>query len=71
MGQRGKMTTMVVKQLKVHVTTDKEGYVSLSTDGFKPDHPHWVRFMEYLRAGQDEDDLELQGMHNAPRTGRW
>jgi hypothetical protein len=61
---KNKLSILVVQGLDIFISYDKEGYVSLSTDGYKPKHDKLVKFIDTLKSLQDEDDLECQEMLN-------
>lgn len=65
-----KHRTIIVNNMMLYIEEDKEGYVSISSDGYKKNCDMWKDFMTHLLSKQTEDDLEMQSIMNAPRTGR-
>jgi len=49
--------TINVKTVQIYVERDKEGYLSLSTDGYLPGGD-LDKIIKILRDAQDEDDRE-------------
>lgn len=49
--------TINVRSVQIYVIKDVDGYISLSTDGFRPGGP-LDEIIKILRAAQDEDDRE-------------
>ena len=64
------MKTMVVAGMILYVDKSKDGFISISSDGYKEDSEMWKSFMDSLKQRQTEDDLEMQAMMNATRQSR-
>ena len=65
------MADIRIGPVTVYVERDKEGYVSLSTDGY-PDIEQLKPIIAALRALQTDEDREYEAMMNArnrKRTG--
>ena len=50
--------TINVRTVQIYIEKDKDGYISLSTDGYLPGD-RLDEIIEILRAAQDEDDREM------------
>lgn len=57
---------MIVENMMLYIKEDKEGFVSIVSDGYKKDSEMWVNFIAALKSRQTEDDLEMQGVMNTP-----
>jgi hypothetical protein len=53
--------TINVRAVQIYVEKDKEGYLSLATDGY-PAGGGLDEIIKILRAAQDKDDLEMDSM---------
>ena len=65
------MDEINIGPVRVYVERDKEGYISLSTDGY-PDIEQLKPIIAALRALQTDEDREYEAMMNArnrKRTG--
>ena len=59
------MKNIPIGSVIVYIDRDKEGYVSLSTDGLL-DTGDLERIVSALRTLQDDDDREYESILNAP-----
>lgn len=62
------MTTIHIGIVNVYVERDKEGYISLSTDGYTGDILNDV--IAALRGLQTDDDREMDEIASASRISR-
>ena len=62
------MTTIHIGIVNVYVERDKEGYISLSTDGYNGDVLNDV--IAALRGLQTDDDREMDEIASASRISR-
>ena len=62
------MDDIYIGPVRVYVERDKEGYISLSTDGFLNGELNPI--IEALRALQTDDDRECEAVMNASNRKR-
>jgi hypothetical protein len=54
--------TFNVRTVEIYIEKDKDGYISLSTDGYLPGD-RLDEVIKILRAAQDDDDREWDAHH--------
>lgn len=66
------MSEITVHGITLYIDTDKEGYKSISSDGFKTNGPAGDSFrylLNTLRSAQSEDDREHDGVAHSRCCG--
>lgn len=59
--------SMMIGPVNLYIEKDKEGFMWITSDGYKEDSEGWQNIMKALKSLQTEDDLEVQNMMNAPQ----